>query len=103
MKLARGPNETKDNERPAYRPRSASFLARRRMLLKMLPYEWQKGARGVAEAIPEESFSYILSTLSIALSALIGGSIAYFAEPVLKEWIIQLFHANTPEAKVGQV
>ena len=101
MKLARGSKS--DEERPKYRPRTAQSLARRRMLSKMLPYDWQKGARNAAEAIPEQYFTYILSTLSIAASSLIGGTLAYFGEPWLKELIIKLFSAATPEARVMQV
>ena len=94
-------NDSKGDAR--YRPRSAKSRTRRRVLHKLLPFKWQRGVRNLAESIPEDSFSVIWSTLSISAAALIGGTLAYFAEPWLKHEIIQLFHAAAPDARSSQV
>jgi hypothetical protein len=88
--------------RPEYRPRSALSLARRRMIATYLPFEWQKGIRRQAEDIPEQQFNYLLSTLAIATSAFLGGTIAYWAWPVARSTVIWLFNADSVEARVLQ-
>ena len=89
--------------RPEYRPRSALSLARRRMIATYLPFEWQKEIRKKAEDIPEQQFNYLLSTLAIASSAIIGGTVAYTLWPVLRSTVIWLFSADAVEARVLQV
>lgn len=85
-----------------YRPRSALSLARRRMINKYLPYEWQASLRRYAESIPEQSFNYLLSSLVLIATAVASGLVAYAAFPVLRSVIIYIFQADPPEARVLQ-
>ena len=89
--------------RPEYRPRSAMSLARRRMIATYLPFDWQQGIRKRAEDIPEQQFNYLLSTLSIAFSAILGGGAAYTLWPALRSTVIWIFAADAVEARVLQV
>ena len=88
--------------RPEYRPSSALSLARRRMIATYLPFKWQQEIRKRAEDIPEQQFNYLLSTLVIVSSALVGGLTAYAIWPFARSAVIFIFSADAVEARVLQ-
>eukprot|EP00892_Ulva_mutabilis_P004604 jgi/Ulvmu1/2515/UM138_0019.1 len=89
-------------DRPAYRPRSALSLARRRMIAKYLPFSWQRQLRRRAEGIPEQQFNYLLSTLVIIGTAAAAGCAAYALWPYARTVINYIFSADAVEARVLQ-
>lgn len=89
--------------RPEYRAKSPMSLARRRMISTYLPFKWQQELRKRAEDIPEHQFNYLLSTLVIITSALIGGMTAYAVWPFARDLVIHIFSADAVEARVLQV
>ena len=94
---------TSSKDQPAYRPRSALSLARRRMITKYLPFSWQRQLRRRAEDIPEQQFNYLLSTLVIVGTAAASGCAAYFLWPYARTVINFIFSADAVEARVLQV
>jgi hypothetical protein len=102
MSLASGGHHKDKKGRPKYKPMTAKSLSRRRLLGDLLPYEWAKDVRHMAQQIPEQYFEYIASTLAIASSAVIGGGLAYAGWPWLRAIIIHAFSADSPEARVMQ-
>lgn len=95
--------QTTRNDQPAYRPRSALSLARRRMIGKYLPFSWQRQLRRRAENIPEQQFTYLLSTIVIVGTAAASGAAAYTLWPYARTVINFIFSADAVEARVLQV
>jgi hypothetical protein len=103
LRLLNLAGDSRPSGRPEYRPRSPMSLARRRMISTYLPFRWQQELRKRAEEIPEQQFNYLLSTLVIVTSALIGGMTAYAAWPFARDVVIRIFSADAVEARVLQV
>lgn len=59
--------------------------------------------RRKAEAIPEQQFNYLLSTVVIAGTAFASGAAAWLAWPVAREVVNFIFSADAVEARVLQV